>query len=121
MLETLVMTPEETAALAKGDAELDTSKLPKQHRLSIELAVYTSFVQLLTLHLHALEGPTGTGTLDRDIEIISKGPAGVSADSWNCVVYRAGQKRIVREYLRLANERLDKVTAEMKAVQKQAS
>ena len=121
VLETLVMTAEETEALARADADFDINKLPKLERLSIELAVYTSFCKLLSLHLHALEGPEGSGTLDSDVAIIAQGPASVSADTWNCVVYRAGQKRIVREYLSLANDRMGKVTTQMKALMQEHS
>ena len=78
------------------------------------MAVFTSFCKLLALHLDAMEGPEGTGPLDDDLTIIEKGEDSVTAAQWGCVVYRAGQKRIVREYLRLANDKLSRIAAEMR-------
>jgi hypothetical protein len=116
VLQMLVMTAEETRELLRHGMPLDARKLPEREFLSVQLAVYTSFCKLLSLHLHAMEGPDGTGPLDDDLAIITKGEQGMSPEAWSCVVYRAGQKRIVREYLKLANEKLRSITEQMKAL-----
>lgn len=116
VLQMLVMTAEETNELLRHGAPLDARKLPEREFLSVQLAVYTSFCKLLSLHLHAMEGPDGTGPLDDDVALIGKGEEGMPPEAWSCVVYRAGQKRIVREYLTLATEKLRCITERMKVL-----
>lgn len=116
VLQTLVKSPAETKAALEAipQAPVQEPADAHGHNLSVDLAVYSTFCKLLALHLEAMEGPEGTGPLDDDLAIIMKGEEHVSAAQWGCVVYRAAQKRIVREYLRLANEKLIKVTTELR-------
>lgn len=88
-------------------------KLPLS--LGDELAIYTTFCWLLEQRQQLLEGPHGTGSLDRDIEIIQHGPEGLSHSYWSCVVYRAGQKSIVRKYLKAARRKVQCVIDDLHA------
>eukprot|EP00892_Ulva_mutabilis_P007496 jgi/Ulvmu1/5118/UM021_0135.1 len=81
--------------------------------LGDELAIYTTFCWLLEQYQLSMEGPQGTGSLAEDIEIIQRGPDGVSDAYWNCVVYRAGQKSIVRKYLKASRRKLQEIMDEM--------
>lgn len=113
VLQILVMTEEELEAV-KDCKDLSTAGLTKRQQLSIELAIFTSFCKLLSLYLDAMEGAEGSGSLDDDIQLVLKGKESMSANNWNCVLYRAGQKRILREYLKAANTRLVSIVGEMK-------
>ena len=48
----------------------------------------------------------GTGTLEEDLRLIERG--GLEDLQRSCVVYRAGQKKIARAYLKLAQGELSK-------------
>jgi hypothetical protein len=113
VLQILVMTEEEAEAV-KDCKDLSIAELTKKQQLSIDLAIFTSFCKLLSLYLDAMEGAEGSGPLDNDIQLILKGKDSMSPNNWNCVLYRAGQKRILREYLKAANTRLVSITEEMK-------
>lgn len=96
-------------------------------QLSLELALYTTFTALLRMKLAELEGPdaggeegTGTGSLERDLAVLEAGPEALlgtdgGSVAWQCVLYRAAQKRIVRGYLRDADAHLQGVMAQMQA------
>lgn len=96
-VQTAAQNPSQRQAMSLGD----------------ELAIYTTFCWLLEQHQQALEGPQGTGSLAKDIEIIQCGPDGVSLAYWNCVVYRAGQKSIVRKYLKAARRKVQHIMDDM--------
>lgn len=113
VLQILVMTEKEIDAM-EGSKDLQSSGLSCRERLGIDLAVYTSFCKLLVLHLDAMEGAEGTGPLDDDLALIQKGRDAMGRAQWDCLVYRAGQKRILRQYLHEANAKLVQVTEEMK-------
>lgn len=81
--------------------------------LGDELAIYTTFCWLLEQHLQSLEGPDGTCSLSQDIEIIQRGPDGLSNAYWNSVVYRANQKHAVRKYANAAKEKVQEIIADM--------
>lgn len=110
VLEALVCTAEDEKHLkeeAQGQAAF--------WRLSIDLAVYTSFCKLLGLYQDMLEGSEGTGPLEADLQAIEAGPDNVPAETWHCIIYRAGQKRIVRSHLQAANKKLEQLTSDMQA------
>jgi hypothetical protein len=107
------MTEEETQSV-KHSKDLSTAALTKRECLSIELAIFTTFCKLLSLYLDAMEGTEGTGPLDDDIKLILNGKDSMSSNKLNCVLYRAGQKRILRAHLKAANARLVEITEEMK-------
>ena len=45
---------------------------------------------------------TGTGPLESDVALLRTFPKGLTAREWACVVYRAGQKRLLRDHVALA-------------------
>lgn len=113
VLQILVMTDQEIKA-TEASTDTHTPGLSRRERLGIDLAVLTSFCKLLVLHVDAMEGAEGTGPLDDDLALIQKGRDALGKAQWDCVVYRAGQKRILRQYLKEANAKLVQVTEEMK-------
>jgi hypothetical protein len=92
------------------------------------MATLTTFVRLLELRVLALESEDeGTGALERDLDmlVIEAGGGGGGGggggknpplEPWRraCVLYRAGQKRLVRGYLRAARAELQATLAELR-------
>jgi len=77
-------------------------------------AALTLFVKILQQCVYQQESDSeGTGTLESDLALLAaererEGAGGATMTPFerNCVIYRMGQKRIAREYLRLAQQRL---------------
>jgi Rubisco LSMT substrate-binding len=93
-------------------------RLPNSHHSGSagdELGVYSLFAMLLDEAGRTLENSAGSCSLEDDIAILEKGPDAVSPEMWACVLYRAGQKRIVRGYRKAAVQKLDTIMAQMKA------
>lgn len=107
ILEVLTMRP---AAINRATAAPSTTT---PSSLEDELAIYTTFCWLLEQHLQSLEGPGGTCSLSQDIEIIQRGPDGLSDAYWNIVLYRANQKCILRKYANVAREKVQEIIADM--------
>lgn len=105
--------------LNMSEAELDNhiAAGPDKFRLSSsagdELGIYTLFIMLLDEARRSLEESDGAHSLEHDISILEKGPDSVIPEVWACVLYRAGQKRIVRGYRKAAMQKLDKIVAQM--------
>lgn len=55
------------------------------------------------------DAENGTGSLERDESLLSLGQAGVPPRVWACLVYRVGQKRLIRTYITLVREELQKL------------
>lgn len=112
------MPPSELAAeLEKGDeqkaASGPTPQQPALVSMGQDMAVYTTLCTLLEVTLNDLEGPEGTGPLQDDVRLVEAGPEGVSDTVWQCIVYRAAQKRIVRQHLDDARKQLQLVMNRM--------
>lgn len=75
----------------------------------LRMAVLTSAARLLEAKVAEMEGPDGTGPLEQDVAHLSQMrlPSSVRA----CLVYRAGQKRIARDWLAIANRLLQQQLA----------
>ncbi|CAL8466595.1 g6131 [Coccomyxa elongata] len=109
-LEVLVMEPRQLAQELEAGAG-PTSQQPSPPSTPVEaaglrLAVMTTLVRLLEVKLAELEGEGGTGSLENDVQLL-EGPLSRPGGQAHrrlrdCVVYRAGQKRIVRGYLQIA-------------------
>lgn len=78
--------------------------------LGDELGIATKFLWLLDQNAATLEGGH---TLEDDISILEQGQDSVPPTLWQCVLYRAGHKRIVRGYRKAARVKLDKIIAAM--------
>ena len=59
----------------------------------------------------------GTGPLADDVSLLQD--ANLAPESWACVVYRAGQKRIVHEYLKLAEAQVEQLNVQIARTIKQ--
>ncbi|CAD7704284.1 unnamed protein product [Ostreobium quekettii] len=119
VLEVFVMEPEEVASRlgesSPGSQGMGRS-IPKKggnlRDLGLEMAAATTLVRLLEMKMVEMEGPEGTGRLEDDIKIIEEANSGASTMSqskWSCLVYRAQQKHLVREWLDVSGRHLQDV------------
>jgi hypothetical protein len=116
----------------------------KMQQLGLSMAVLTTFTRLLELKLIAMEGDEGTGPLESDLQQLaaadaaaaagqrlggSNGSNAGSSPSWgdaggdglpawkrHCLLYRAGQKALVRSYITAARAELQSTLAELQAL-----
>ncbi|WIA21903.1 hypothetical protein OEZ85_004272 [Tetradesmus obliquus] len=97
--------------------------------LGLSMAVLTTFVRLLELKLIQMEGEEGTGPLEDDLRLLQeadsaqqahKAHAAAAAEmpSWlrHCLLYRSGQKQLVRQYLKAGRRELQDTLAELQAL-----
>jgi hypothetical protein len=110
-------------------------------QLGLDMAVLTTFARLLELKLIAMEGEDGTGPLEEDIQQLaaaaaaaaeqqrqsgsrggvwggSEGGEGASVPAWKraCLLYRSGQKALVRSYINAARAELQDTLTELQAL-----
>jgi hypothetical protein len=97
MIATLHMPLDYAATRLKNGESLELSSLPESMRLTLEHDANLKFSFLLFSTWQALE--KGTGDLQDDLAILEQGPESVAPEKWACVLYRAGQKRIIKEHL----------------------
>lgn len=86
------------------------------YNLGVDMAITTTLVRLLELKLLELEGEEGTGSLDGDEVLLKQHKDGqLRLPDWQyaCVVYRAGQKQLVRGYLVHAKQHLQHTLEEL--------
>lgn len=91
---------------------LSTSIDSKPVSLGDELGIMTKFLWLLDQKEASLEG--SGQTLEDDIRVLEKGKQTVSPTLWHCVLYRAGHKRIVRGYRKVAKTKLNDIIAALR-------
>jgi hypothetical protein len=113
-------------------SETDATQEQMQ-RLGLDMAVLTTFARLLELKMVEMEGEGGTGSLESDLQQMadaaarennSGNGAGTAAQldgslpTWqrNCVLYRAGQKALVRSYITAARVELQTTLAELQSL-----
>ncbi|MEW5303031.1 MAG: hypothetical protein WDW36_005763 [Sanguina aurantia] len=86
--------------------------------LGMRLATLTTLERLLAVKSAEIEDTeTGTGSLERDEGLLSLGQASVPPRVWACLVYRVGQKRLIRTYITLVREELQKLMVLLRKVE----
>lgn len=127
------------AALASSNNSSSSSADPvqqKMQQLGLQMAILTTFARLLELKMITMEGEEGTGPLETDLQLLvaadaaaeSAGSSGSdSSSAWgdpgalptwkrHCLLYRAGQKALVRSYITAARAELQDTLAELQAL-----
>lgn len=103
----------------RGSMALDELKVADQ-RLGLRMGALATLVKMLEVRVEEQEGDEGTGTLERDMQLLQKAGRGSSdsseAQRHACIVYRCEQKRITREYLRMARSELQDILAVMQDI-----
>lgn len=108
----------------------------KMQQLGLQMAILTTFARLLELKMIAMEGEEGTGSLESDLVQLAaadateqqqhagsngcgtgdNGSNGLPVWKRNCLLYRAGQKALVRSYITAARAELQDTLAELQAL-----
>jgi hypothetical protein len=103
-------------AAAAGASGSTPAASARVDALGADMAVITTFVRLLELQAARLEGADeGSGPLEDDLAALRGGGGDSELPSWRraCVVYRAGQKALVRAYLVRARRELQDTLGEL--------
>ena len=88
-------------------------ELFRRRPLSEQMAVLAAAVSMLAGTVSGMEDDKeGTGALERDVDLLVKG--GLPPRVAGCVVYRAAQKRVAREWLVRARSELHDVVSRLK-------
>lgn len=109
-----------SAAAGQGNSSSSIDADPVQEQieqLGLAMAVLTTFTRLLELKMIAMEGEEGTGSLEADLQQLGNAADDGSA-AWrrHCLLYRAGQKALVRSYITAARSELQDTLAELQAL-----
>lgn len=117
-----------------GDSSSADPLQQRMQQLGLQMAVLTTFTRLLELKMIAMEGDEGTGPLENDLRELAEADAAAAAarqtlrassssdsngSSWadegaggmpvwrrHCLLYRAGQKALVRSFITAARAEL---------------
>jgi hypothetical protein len=145
VLEVFVLDKRELAAALTGSDSSSSSSggggggsssadpvQQKMQQLGLQMAILTTFSRLLELKMIHLEGDEGTGPLETDLQLLATadaaaeqagssgawGDAGSALPTWkrHCLLYRAGQKALVRSYITAARAELQDTLAELQAL-----
>lgn len=104
-----------------GDSSSADPLQQRMQQLGLQMAVLTTFMRLLELKMIAMEGGEGTGPLENDLRELAEADAAAATrqmrrassssdsegsnkadeDAWrrHCLLYRAGQKALVRSFI----------------------
>jgi hypothetical protein len=145
VLEVFVLDKRELAAALAGSGSSSSSSSSstadpvqqKMQQLGLQMAILTTFARLLELKMLQMEGDKGTGPLETDLQLLATadataeqagssgsdsnstwGDAGSALPTWkrHCLLYRAGQKALVRSYITATRAELQDTLAELQAL-----
>ncbi|KAK9806362.1 hypothetical protein WJX72_011435 [[Myrmecia] bisecta] len=120
-LEAFVMEPQHLAAeLQQADGPVTRAARSEVEESGLRMAALTTLVRLLEVKAVEMEGEGGTGLLEDDIQLLetidNDKDNVVPASTRSCIVYRARQKHLAREYLRRARIELSREMARLKGL-----
>ncbi|GMH33882.1 hypothetical protein BSKO_01716 [Bryopsis sp. KO-2023] len=116
IMEAFVVEPKELEAKRRA-VESGVKKGRSGSKLEetgVHMAKVTTLVMLLEMKMAELEGVDGTGSLEEDIKKMEEvRKEELEGWQWSCLVYRAEQKRLTREWLFLARIHMQEVMVKL--------
>lgn len=101
---------------ANGRQASLSSQVPSTvESVGLHMAKVAVLIKLLEQRMDSLEGEEGTGSLEDDIELMQKVADGATKSwKWYCLVYRAEQKKLTRDWLLVSRIHMQEVVAVLK-------